>query len=253
MDDFFTVSVVIPTYNRKELLLSAVESVLKQTVLPDEIIIVDNGETRCGDINSSDCKVLVIEAPVAAGVSQARNIGLSMSQSDYVAFLDDDDYWHPDYIKNVRSTMVEKNYPDLLVASLFDSQTKNKIIGKNEDLFTNIHSTIRRNPGVVGSNTIVKKEVMLALGGYDCQMSASEDIDILIRFLKNSKDVVRSKDAIVYYDSTHTEFRLSSFTNLMKGKRKLIRKHEEKIVASSLLYSDYCFRLAVSSLKKKFR
>ncbi len=252
MENTFKISVVIPTYNRKELLLIAVESVLKQTVLPDEIIIVDNGGTRCGDINSNDCKVLVIEAPVAAGVSQARNIGLSVSQSDYVAFLDDDDYWHPDYVKNIKSTVVEKNYPDLLVASLFDSQTKNKIIGKNEDLFTNTHSIIRRNPGVVGSNTIVKKEVMLTLGGYDCQMSASEDVDILIRFLKNSKDVVRSKDAIVYYDSTHAEFRLSSFTNLMKGKRKLIRKHEAKMLASFLLNLDYCLRLSASTLKKKF-
>jgi len=251
MDDFFTVSVVIPTYNRKELLLSAVESVLKQTVLPDEIIIVDNGDKRCGKINSNDCKVVVIKAPVGAGVSQARNIGLSVSQSDYVAFLDDDDSWNPDYIKNLKLAIIQDNFPDMLLAALYDNETKYKIEGKNNYLSQKTFSLIRRNPGVIGSNTIVKKNTMLSLGGYDCKMSASEDVDILIRFIKASEKITKSVESIVYYNSMHTGFRLTNFNNLMNGKWKLIRKHEKRFLVSLALYIDYLFRLFITSFRKK--
>lgn len=91
-----TVSVVIPTYNRAEWLPASVGSVLAQTVKPLEILIVDDGST---DNTQEVCAGF--PAPVRylrqenAGVSSARNLGMSEAKGDYVALLDSDDLWVP--------------------------------------------------------------------------------------------------------------------------------------------------------------
>lgn len=89
-----TVSVVIPTYNRAALLAKAVESVLAQSVLPDEVVIVDDGST---DETHELCAQW--PSPVRyvyqqnAGVSAARNRGINEARGRYIAFLDSDDVW----------------------------------------------------------------------------------------------------------------------------------------------------------------
>ena len=92
-----TVSVVIPTYNRAALLVEAVESVLAQSVLPDELIVVDDGST---DDTRDVCSrwpspVRYIYQP-NAGVSAARNHGIGEARGRYIAFLDSDDVWRPE-------------------------------------------------------------------------------------------------------------------------------------------------------------
>ena len=89
-----TVSVVIPTYNRAGLLAKAVESVLAQSVLPDEVVIVDDGST---DNTRELCAQW--PSPVRyihqenAGVAAARNRGIAEARGRYIAFLDSDDVW----------------------------------------------------------------------------------------------------------------------------------------------------------------
>ena len=92
-----TVSVVIPTYNRAALLAEAVESVLAQSVLPAELLIVDDGST---DATREVCSrwpspVRYIYQP-NAGVSAARNRGIREARCRYIAFLDSDDVWRPE-------------------------------------------------------------------------------------------------------------------------------------------------------------
>lgn len=90
------VSVVIPTYNRARWLPACVESVLGQTAPPREVIVVDDGST---DDTEAVCRGF--PAPVRyvrqenAGVSAARNTGVSASRGSLVAFLDSDDVWFP--------------------------------------------------------------------------------------------------------------------------------------------------------------
>ena len=98
------VSVVIPTYNRAQLARESVESVLEQTVQPDEIIVVDDGSTddtretlaRFGDRIS-----LLHQAN--RGKSAARNAGIAAARGDWIAFLDSDDLWHPRRMEVLRA------------------------------------------------------------------------------------------------------------------------------------------------------
>ena len=93
------VSVIIPTYNRKESLLRSVESVLNQTYKNIEIIIVDDNSSdgtseKVQEI--SDNRVDYIKLERNSGACAARNTGIRNAHGDYIAFQDSDDYWYPD-------------------------------------------------------------------------------------------------------------------------------------------------------------
>ena len=109
-----SVSVVIPTLNRCLFLKRAIESVLKQTVCPSEIIVVDNGSTDGTKkmIHSLYPNIIYLSEE-KNGVSAARNKGIKAAKSEWIAFLDSDDTWETkklekqlvsfyEYKKNIR-------------------------------------------------------------------------------------------------------------------------------------------------------
>lgn len=97
-----SVSVVIPTYNRSEFLVQAVQSVLKQTRSALEIIVVDDASsdaTRDVLMQIQDARLRYLRHEVNLGGAAARNTGIDAAQGDYVAFLDSDDQWFPTKIE----------------------------------------------------------------------------------------------------------------------------------------------------------
>lgn len=102
------VSVIIPTYNRPELLAEAIDSVLGQTVQPREIIVVDNGtDDRTQQMIHSylGCVTYYREPPI--GKHAARRLGVERSSSAWIAILDDDDLYQPRYIEYVRDIIAD--------------------------------------------------------------------------------------------------------------------------------------------------
>lgn len=98
-------SVVVPLYNKAPYIESALNSVLNQSLSDFEIIVVDDGSTDEGaDLARAigDPRIKVI-SQINGGVSRARNVGISMAQGEWVAFLDADDWLHPEYF----ATLVE--------------------------------------------------------------------------------------------------------------------------------------------------
>lgn len=104
-----TISVVIPVYNSSEYIARTIESVLAQTHKPDEIIVVDDGST-----DETKQKVAQYEPKVKyiyqtnAGASAARNTGIKTSSGEWIAFLDGDDEWLPEYLQK-QLALLERN------------------------------------------------------------------------------------------------------------------------------------------------
>lgn len=103
------ISVVIPLYNKSYSIVRCLQSVLNQTVLPSEVIIINDGSTDDGfsvlnnyletiDATSLD---VVVKDQTNKGVSATRNIGVSLTKTDYIALLDADDEWHPEFIEKM--------------------------------------------------------------------------------------------------------------------------------------------------------
>lgn len=104
------VSVVIPTYNREKVVVGAINSVLSQTLPPDEIIIVDdcsNDETISVIKQNFGDKVRLIENNENRGACYCRNVGIKLSKYQYVAFQDSDDYWLPHKLELQLGQMIE--------------------------------------------------------------------------------------------------------------------------------------------------
>ena len=180
------VSVVIPTVDRGGLLDKAINSVLSQSLLLKELIIVNNGNQ---EIQFSDNNLIkVIRTEPYIGSSAARNIGIKESSSKYIAFLDDDDIWDKDFLKNFFDA-IEKSMTifDVYVGSLYrmkDSE-KNyffyKVFPNNPRLQRKVYFS---NPGIGGQNFMASKRALNFIGGFDEELIGSEDRDIAARFIE---------------------------------------------------------------------
>lgn len=98
------VSVIVPTMNRAEPLRATIQSVLAQTYDNWELIVVDDGGTDdtpavVAGYAETDPRIHFLRYPENRGVATARNTGLRMAKGDYVAYLDSDNEWHPDFLE----------------------------------------------------------------------------------------------------------------------------------------------------------
>lgn len=117
-----TVSIIVPAYNAEKCLPAAVSCVLAQEFADWELILVDDGSTDstpelCDKYASDDNRIRVIHKP-NAGVSEARNDGIASASGDWIAFLDADDLYEPDYLSSMISA-VEDSGADSAACGFF--------------------------------------------------------------------------------------------------------------------------------------
>lgn len=183
------VSVVIPTYNRPKGAKEAIESVLNQTKLPQEIIVVDDNSREPLDLNiETDVKILYHRFDKNKGGCAARNKGVELSDNEIIMFLDDDDTWEPRKIESQLSVF-ENNpkiglvYSGRLVVSDADrSKVKYEV---KPDRQGNLYPDILENNYIgITSSVAIKKDVFNKAGGFDERFPARQDYDLWIRVCK---------------------------------------------------------------------
>lgn len=113
MKNIVSITVVIPCFNCSETISRAVNSVLAQTVLPEQIVLIDDRSTDqtikvLSALSVAHPSVKVLQNATNGGASVARNYGWNEAKTKYVAFLDADDYWHPAKIE-VQFNWMEQN------------------------------------------------------------------------------------------------------------------------------------------------
>lgn len=176
MNDKLTVSVIIPVYNGERFLAEAIQSVLDQTLPPDEIIVVDDGST---DGTSEIVATLSATAAVPIlyiyqanrGPSAARNKGLQTTGADLVAFLDADDLW--DLRKQEIQTAYLAAYPGALMVwgfvQMFEMHGATR---------TSLHEPWH-GPNL--GSALFRRKAFDCVGVFDEGMRLSEDLDWYLR------------------------------------------------------------------------
>ena len=101
------VSVIIPFFNRMELLKASINSVIEQTYKPIELILVDDFSTEIFDksiisnYNSSEFRIKLFRNERNLGPGLSREAGRVMAKGDYLAYLDSDDFWHEQFLEKL--------------------------------------------------------------------------------------------------------------------------------------------------------
>ena len=193
----FHFSIVIPLFNKENHVFKTIQSVLNQTYLFFEIIIINDASTddslRVVE-GIKDHRILIIKHAKNLGLSAARNSGIRASKYNYIAFLDADDYWSPNYLeellKLIKSYPNEKAFGTFYKEDIFGSivlpKTSLNLKYFNQTLI--IENFFKLNLGkliITQSSIVIHKEVFEKVGYYDEQITFAEDIDFYIRCFSN--------------------------------------------------------------------
>jgi len=105
-------SVIIPIYNKEKDVETTIKSVLNQTYIDYEVILVDDGSTdnSLDIVNAIEDDRIQIFTKQNEGVSKTRNYGITKAKAEYIAFLDADDYWYPNHLEILHHLI--KKFPE---------------------------------------------------------------------------------------------------------------------------------------------
>lgn len=237
-----TVSVVIPTYNRAELIGRSIQSVLNQSYADFELLVIDDGstdETEGVVARFCDPRINYVRLASNVGVSAARNVGIRISKGKFIAFQDSDDEWLSDNLAKHMSVF-ERSSPNLGVVY----SDMHRIL---KDGFVSYHASPTVDSGrlinpttqfyqvyMLGSQSVViKRDCLDATGYFNEELPALEDLELFIRLSKRF-DFFRITEPLVRYYETD---------GLSKNRHAtlLARKLLVKLYYKELLLHAPCF------------
>ncbi|MBU4524542.1 MAG: glycosyltransferase family 2 protein [Desulfomicrobium sp.] len=246
------VSVVIPCFNSEATILRALDSVLQQTLVPNEIVIVDDGSSDSTESivsfflhSNSLINIRYFRLSVNSGPSKARNIGWNYSISKYVAFLDADDTWHPKKIEIQYEFMEQNSYVDICghASGLFKDEI-DEVSGKKDFFLFFLHHLLIKNRFSTPS-VIIKREISFR---FNETMRYSEDYNLWLNLAASGHFLAFIPETLCYlHKERYGEAGLSS--NLIHMWLGEISSFFELWKKNSISLLVLCFFCAFSFLK----
>lgn len=227
------VTAIIPTKDRPKFLKRALQSVLNQTYEQVQVIIIDasqNDQTYSIVKSFDNNSIEYIQSDAPRGPAAARNQGLQIADTKYVAFLDDDDFWHSEKIK----TQIEelRKNPGRVAGVYCGRRTVNPdgdckhvwLPTREGDLYKNVLvEDIIGSPSMV----LVRSKAACSIDGFDEEMDYYEDWDFHIRFSRDFEWACVN-DALVTRTSS-VDARSNNVNLMDEYGCKLLRKYTEEL------------------------
>ncbi len=259
------VSVVIPAYNRVATIGAAIESVLRQTWEDFELLVVDDGSTD-GTLAAAraiaDPRLRVIAAPHNLGAAGARNLGVAKARGTWIAFQDSDDEWLPEKLARQMARLATRPagsddwvgaYCGLLTVGGLDARPGERteiryvpapsVKPAEGDI---VEPLLQRN--MISTQTlVVRRDLFLALGGFDEDLTPIEDWDFALRLAR------RGPVAFVDEPLVHQRFSPNSITRQLgrrhDSRRRLVAKHMDLFAGHPRLLARQYYILASDNRK----
>ena len=213
------VSILVSTYNRADILIRTIDSILAQTFTDYELIVVDDGstdETRSvmeGYIKEGGINYVYQEN---RGVAEARNAGVASSRGEYVAFCDSDDFWVPEKLQKQMSLFTEKTALVYSNAYLLSANFRKEV--RSYDLIAPHRGEVYRDllkKNFIATSSVVVRKVLLnePFVGTVC-----EDWKMWLAVARRGLFDFVDEPLIYYYEHSH---------GLSKSKARLIKSRVE--------------------------
>ncbi len=201
------ISIIIPAYNAEATILETIDSVLNQTFADFELLVINDGSqdnTKTVVETISDSRVQVITYP-NVGVCGTRNRGIALAKGELIAFLDADDLWTSDKLEKQYAALQE--HPEAGIAyswtcfmDVTDSETPHTFLPSLEyEWRGNVYKNLLVQDFIhSGSNTLIRREAIASVGGFDSTCAGCADWDYWLRLAVKWPFVVVPQYQIFY-------------------------------------------------------
>lgn len=187
------ISVYIPAYNVGEFLARSIESLMSQTLAPDEILVVDDGSRdNSAEIAGAFKGVTLIRHRINKGLAAVRNTAMQAARNEFVASIDADCIAHPSWLSEL-----VKNMDDPHLAGVGGKLTEG-VRDTLADRWRAVHMPqewgdflLRNPPFLFGCNNLFRRSAVFGAGGYDVRMRTNgEDADLCVRLRENGWELL---------------------------------------------------------------
>lgn len=239
-------SIIIPLYNKQNFITRAVNSVLSQSYINFELIIVNDGSTdNSFDLVSSiiDHRIKIINK-VNGGVSSARNLGIDNASNEWICFLDADDYWLPNHLEEILYLL--KKYPEAKIYSTLTQEKSRKGLSiapngfpDNFEGYIENYFHFAKSATVFNSSSVcINKHALITIDKFDTNLSHGEDLDVWFKLLINYKGVIKTLPTVVY-DLISENRAMHSFCSLEKHLLSKINIYRNEAIYGLNEYIDF--------------
>lgn len=192
------VSIIVPTYNREDVIERALSSILRQTYSSYEVVVVDDGSTdgtQSVVAGLQDSRIRYIALQENRGAAYARNVGIREAKYDYIAFLDSDDEWLPDKLELQMKKMLNSSEQYGMVYCRMQGLSRDgsdTFVCPHQDYVKEILEGDLFKPllfqNVIGTPAmIVRRECLEQTGGFKETLHCLEDWELILRIAKRWK------------------------------------------------------------------
>lgn len=201
------VTVVVPTYNRADLIGKSIASIQAQTAPVTAIVIVDDGSTDdtralVARLAVADSRITLVEQ-TNAGANVARNNGISHAATALVAFLDSDDRWEP--TKIARQLAAWASRPDAVASftGILAVDGDRPLYHYDIPADPTLDDLRRHNALGTTSAAMVRTDVLRSVGGFDPTLPSCQDWDLWLRLRRAGSFAVVTDSLVLYEDGLH--------------------------------------------------
>jgi len=242
-------SVIIPAFNRAKIINRAINSILEQTFSDFEIIVVDDGstdDTKNKVLSIRDSRIKYIYQS-NNGVCAARNYGFSVASSEYIAFLDSDDYVENNWLEDFRNEILLDS-PDLVFCNvkLLDLSKNTEKIIKASDPYS-LGATAFDGIYLAGA-FCVKSTFFKRIGSLDEKLKFGEFIEFRLRCIRNQNTKCFTNKLGLIYEAS-SDGGSTNLLNRIESNLYVLEKHKEYFDTHKNDKKNYLSITAVAAIK----
>lgn len=228
------VSIVIATYQRPRLLQRALGSVLSQSYDNIEVLVIDDSDSCeglevCAEI--SDPRIRAYRNLRVKGACGSRNTGIELARGDFYTGLDDDDYFHKNRIEVLMDAYSENH--SFIASNILQVRERRtsarfrggRSIQRSDILWGNC----------VGNQIFAETSKVRAVGGFDEELAAGQDVDLWIRMIQRWGDALRIEPCLYIMDYDHGGARISTTVEVSRRVSGFLERHGDKLSTAQRL------------------